>query len=109
MHSHQVFLLVKNTKINKYRRKSKGLETETDIDIQLISEKDIDLTEDYYFKKALLEVRHFVKEVQYAKFSKEKDRKLLYTGRILPTNSTSTTGSMTLARLTCSNILCPNT
>ena len=46
--------LLKSTKINKDRRKSKGLETATDIDTQSISEKDIDLAEDYYFKKASL-------------------------------------------------------
>ena len=87
--------LLKNTKIDKARRKLKGLETATDKKIQPISEKDIDLAEDYYFKKASLEVRHFVKEAQYTKFSKEKDGELLHTGRILPTNSTSITGSMT--------------
>ena len=47
-----------------------------------ISEKDIDLAENYYFKKASLEVRHFGKEGQYTKFSKEKDGKMLYTGQI---------------------------
>ena len=87
--------LLKNTKINKACRKLKGLDTSTDKEIQPISEKDIHLAENYYFKKASLEVRHFVKEAQYTKFSKEKDRKLLYTGRILPTNSTLITGSMT--------------
>ena len=43
---------LKSIKINKARRKSKGLETATDIEIQPISENDIDLAEDYYFKKA---------------------------------------------------------
>ena len=42
-------------------------------------------------------MRHFVKQAQYTKVSKENDGKLLYTGRILPTNSTSITGSMTNA------------
>ena len=89
--------LLKSTKINKAHRKSKGLEIATDIEIQPISEKDIDSAEDYYFKKASLEVKHFVKEAQYTKFSKEKDGKLLYTRRILTTNSTSITDSMTNA------------
>ena len=80
--------LLNSTKINKVRRKSKELETATNMEIQPISEKDIDLAEDCYFKKASLELRHFVKEAQITKFSKEKDGKLLYTGRILPTNST---------------------
>ena len=48
--------LLKSTLINKARRKSRGLEIATDIEIQPISEKDIDLAEDCYFKKALLEV-----------------------------------------------------
>ena len=89
--------MLKITKINKARRKSKRLEIATDIEMQPISEKYIDLAEDYYFKKASIEVEHFVNEAQYTKFSKEKDGKLLYTGRILPTNSTSVTGSMTNA------------
>ena len=87
--------LLKSTKINKAWRKSKGLETATDIETQSISEKDMDLAEDYYFKKASLQVRYFVKEAQCTKCSNEKDGKLLYTGRTLPTNSTSVTGSMT--------------
>ena len=70
------------------------LETATDIEIQPILEKDIDLAQDYYFKKASLEVRHFVKKAQYTKFSKEKNGKLLHNRRILPTNSISITGSM---------------
>ena len=48
--------------------------------MQPISEKDIDLAEDYYFKKASIEVKQFVKEAQYTKFREEKDGKLLYTG-----------------------------
>ena len=87
--------LLKSTKINKAWRKSKGLETATDIETQSISEKNMDLAEDYYFKKASLQVRYFVKEAQCTKCSNEKDGKLLYTGRTLPTNSTSVTGSMT--------------
>ena len=86
--------LLKSTKINTTRRKSKVLETATDIEIQPILEKDIDLAQDYYFKKASLEVRHFVKKAQYTKFSKEKNGKLLHNRRILPTNSISITGSM---------------
>ena len=87
--------LLKNSKINKARRKTKGLETATYKEIQAISEKVIDLAEDYYFQKASLEVRYFVKETKSTELSKEKDGKLLYTGRILPTNSTSITSSMT--------------
>ena len=68
---------LKNAKINKARRKSKGLETATHKETQSISEKEIDLAEEYHFKKASLEVRHFVKEAQYTKLSKEKDGKLL--------------------------------
>ena len=55
--------LLKNTKINKAHSKLKGFETATDKKIQPISEKDIDFAEDYYLKKASLEVRHFVKGI----------------------------------------------
>ena len=39
-----------------------------------------DLAENYYFKKASLDVTQFVEETQYTKFGKEKDGKLLYPG-----------------------------
>ena len=48
--------LLQNVKINKARRKSKGLETVTHKEIQPISEKDIDFAEAYYFKKASLKI-----------------------------------------------------
>ena len=89
--------LLKNTKINKARRKSKRLEIVTEIEIQSISEKVMDLSEGYYFRRASPEAKHSVKEAQYTNFSKEKDGKLLYTGQIVPTYSTSITGSMTNA------------
>ena len=86
--------LLKNKKNNTAHRKSNGLETATHIEIQPISENDMDFAEDYYFKKTSFEVRHFVKQAQYTKVSKENDGKLLHTGLILPTNSTSITVSM---------------
>ena len=48
--------LLQNVKINKARRKSKGLETVTHKEIQPISEKDKDFAEAYYFKKASLKI-----------------------------------------------------
>ena len=39
----------------------------------------------YYFKKATLEIKHFLAEKQYKTISYEKNGVLYYTGRILPT------------------------
>ena len=52
---------------------------------------------DYYFRKATFIVKYFVKESQYSKISREKDGKLTYTRRILPTNSSAISGPMTKA------------
>ena len=40
---------------------------------------------DYFFKKATLEIKHFLAEKQYKTISYERNGVLLYTGRILPT------------------------
>ena len=49
-----------------------------------LTDDDIKNAEDYFFRSATREVKQFVKEKQYAKFSKEKDGILIYTGRLLP-------------------------
>ena len=52
----------------------------------LIDDEDIKNSEDYFFRKATAEVKHFLKPTQYDKISTMKDEILLYTGRILPTD-----------------------
>ena len=42
---------------------------------------------DYYFRKATLEVKNFVKKNVYQKISTEKDGILFYKGRILPSQA----------------------
>ena len=61
----------------------------------LLSEEDISKAENYFFKVATKEVKQFVKENQYKKFSSEKDDILFYTGRILPSEEITFVNPMT--------------
>ena len=47
-----------------------------------VSDEDISLSLQYYFKKCTSEVKHFVDKKEYEKISVEKDGILKYTGRI---------------------------
>ena len=49
-----------------------------------VSDEDISLSLQYYFKKCTSEVKHFVNKKEYEKISVEKDGILKYKGRILP-------------------------
>ena len=60
-----------------------------------LSEKEIQDAEDYFFRKTTQEVKRFTKDSKYSKITMEKDGILYFTGRILPTEITSTAGSMT--------------
>ena len=52
----------------------------------LVDDQDIKNSEDYFSRKATLEVKRFVKKSQYDMISKESDGILEYTGRILTTD-----------------------
>ena len=49
-----------------------------------LSDEEIRLSLQYYFRKCTSEVKHFVDKKDYEKISAEKDQVLYYTGRILP-------------------------
>ena len=51
----------------------------------VLSEDEVKQAQNYFFLKATLEVKEFVKETRYKKISKEIDGILYFTGRILPT------------------------
>ena len=53
------------------------------------------LAENYFFKKATLEVKKFAKPSQYEKISTEAKGILYYSGRILPTDGISAACEMT--------------
>ena len=58
------------------------------------SDEDITASEDYFFKKAISEVKEFVRENEYQKISFQKDGILYYKGRILTTERINATCEM---------------
>ena len=61
----------------------------------LISEDELCNAQNYYFKKASLEVKMFMKPGEYERISVEKNNILYYTGRILPSDKVTCIGEMT--------------
>ena len=61
----------------------------------IIPESAINDAKSYFFRKATLEVKKFSKPFQYKNISKENDGILVYTGRILPTDSVTIVGNAT--------------
>ena len=67
----------KQSRIPTTRSKSKSSNQ------QIINDDDIKEAEDYFFEKATIEVKHFVKRAQYVNISEEINGILYYSGRIL--------------------------
>ena len=68
----------------------------TKVKLQVIlSEEKIKNAENHFFQKATAEIKHFMKENQYKRISKEKEGMLYYTGRILPNQNVTVDGRMT--------------
>ena len=61
----------------------------------IIPEDVIDAAKSYFFMKATLEVKMFVKPKRYNKIAQTSNEMLTYTGRILPTDSVSIVGNAT--------------
>ena len=81
-------------------RKSKG-SVESNL-----SETEIQDAEKYFFKAATAEVKHFMKEKEYKKFSEEKNEILMYTGRILATEVCAVTPMTAAMKDLCSTTFC---
>ena len=64
--------------------------------IKLWSE-DIKASENYFFSKASIEVKHFINESNYKKFTREQDGIIKYVGRILATDNVTSVGKYTSA------------
>ena len=62
-----------------------------------LSKQELEKATQYFFKKGTEEIKHFLKESQYKKISKENDGILFYADRILPTQNVSIVGRMTEA------------
>ena len=87
---------VKTSKNYQTNKEKIVIKTKSDISTDL-SKQELEKTTQYFFKKGTEEIKHFLKESQYKKISKEKDGILFYTGRILPTQNVSIVGRMTEA------------
>ena len=71
-----------------------------------MSDEEISASENYFFKKATLEVKEFVKENEY-QISFQKDGILYYKGRILATEKINGNCEIsTVMKDLCSNTLC---
>ena len=87
---------VKTSKNYQTNKEKIVIKTKSDISTDL-SKQELEKAIQYFFKKGTEEIKHFLKESQYKKISKEKDGILFYTGRILPTQNVSIVGRMTEA------------
>ena len=65
----------------------------------VLSDDLLQQAERYYFKKGTSEIKEFVLPSKYVKFSQEKDEILIYTGRILPSDSITIIGKATQCML----------
>ena len=95
-----VAIMVKFIRRVKYwvkNKKDKSLRTYEPIESFTISEDDMKIAKMYMFKKATLEVKHFLKPSQFKDISEEVNGVLTYTGRILPTDNISIVGRATQA------------
>ena len=72
----------------KPKKKRKTIvRSETSVKVILFTENELKETENYFFKKATLEVKTFAKPSQYEKISTEGNGIFHYSGRILPTDN----------------------
>ena len=60
-----------------------------------LTEEEINNGKNYFFKKATNEIKKFMNDSQYKKYTREKDGILMYVGRILPSNNITVVGTMT--------------
>ena len=86
----------------KLRNKTKGdidnVNTNTSLTSftqAILSQHEIQRSENYFYQKATEEVKEFSKPSKYEKISSEKDKILYYTGRILPNQDIQHTGNPT--------------
>ena len=66
---------------------------------RLVTEEEIHEAQEYFFRKATLERKHFLKKTTYKNITEERKGILYYTGRILPTSAINAAGKMTATML----------
>ena len=85
--------VLKFIKLVKTRSPQK-FQNNNDVNSITPSDEEILAAKEYFFRKATLEVKRFIKPTQYQKISIERDGILYYSGRILPTDNIKITGEM---------------
>ena len=76
------------------RKLPQKVQNNNDVNRITLSDEEIVAAKDYFFRKAALEKKKFIKPSQYQKISIERDGILYCSGRILPTDSTKITGEV---------------
>ena len=61
----------------------------------VLTTDELQKSEQYFFRKATKEIKHFANNAKYKKISMEKDGILVHIGRILPTDSITVLGNLT--------------
>ena len=77
--------------LNNYRAHESSLQNK----IVILSDEELQEASNYYYKKATLELKRFVKEIKYKNISVEKNEILYYTSRILPEQKINVVANMT--------------
>ena len=83
-----VLKFIKNT-----RSSSRRIQCNNDVKSITLKDEEIAAAKEYFFRRATLEVKKFVKPSQYQKISMEKNDILYYSGRILPTDNIRADGN----------------
>ena len=79
-----VLRFIRNSKCPSSTKQQRKLQKST---ISELSDEEINLSKQYFFKKATSEVKMYLKPSQYQQITTEKDEILYYNGRILPTEN----------------------
>ena len=87
---------IRATKKRVQQRKTANLPVATNATAEIfVADEDVCSAENYFFKKATDEIKHFLKPKQYEKISTEDNGILYYSGRLLP--EVTVVGDMTPA------------
>ena len=86
-----VLRFIRNSKCPSSTKQQRKLQKPT---ISELSDEEINLSKQYFFKKATSEVKMYLKPSQYQQITTEKDEILYYNGRILPTENVTATCEM---------------
>ena len=90
-----VYMFIEKLRTRVKSKVNTSLESSQIVTQIVISDYFINKARSYYFKKGSSEVKHFQRLSQYKNISKEENDTLIYTGRLLPTDSVTIVGNAT--------------